>query len=368
MSINVGIIGLPQSGKTTVFNAFTGGTAEGPRRATDGLAANVGIVKVPDERLTILTDMFHPRRTVPIEVKFIDVAASVRGMAENQGFGGELLNQLSAVDTLVAVVRAFEDPSVIHPEGTVDPRRDAATMNLELTFSDLAIIERRLERLDNQLKAAKPAERQAYQREKDLLLRFKTSLEAEKPVRDMDLSEADVKAISNFQFLSAKPLLIAVNIDEDQLGKAAELEAGLNAVFQTPRCRVSAFSGKLEAELASLDEGEAAEFRADYGLTESGLARAIRLSYEISDMISFFTVGEDECRAWPIRRGTTAQKAAGKIHSDLEKGFIRAETISYDNLVRLGSLAEGKKQGVLRQEGKDYIVQDGDILNILFNV
>ncbi len=368
MSINVGIIGLPQSGKTTVFSAFTGGTAEPGKRVPDGLAANVGIVKVPDERLQVLTEMFHPRRMVPIEIKFIDVSASVRGMAENKGFGGELLNQLSTVDTLVAVVRAFEDPSVVHPEGSIDPQRDAATMNLELTFSDLAIIERRLERLENQLKAAKPAERQSYQHEKDLLLRFKASLEEEKPVRDMELSEADVKAISNFQFLSAKPLLIAVNIGEDQLDQAAELETELNNDFQTPRCRVSAFCGKLEAELAQMDEAGAAEFRADYGLTESGLARAIRLSYEISDMISFFTVGEDECRAWPIRRGTTAQKAAGKIHTDLEKGFIRAETISYDNLVRCGTLAEGKKQGVLRQEGKEYIVQDGDVLNILFNV
>jgi GTP-binding protein YchF len=368
MSINVGIIGLPQSGKTTVFNAFTGGAAEPGRHAPDGLAANVGIVKVPDERLQVLTGMFHPRRTVPIEIKFIDVSASVRGIAENRGFGGELLNQLSAVDTLVAVVRAFEDPSVIHPDGSIDPGRDAATMNLELTFSDLAIIERRLERLENQLKAAKPAERQAYQREKDLLARFKASLEEEKPVRDMDLGEADLRAISNFQFLSAKPLLIAVNIGEEQLERAAALESDLNAVCRTPRCRVSAFCGKLEAELARMDENEAAEFRADYGLTESGLARAVRLSYEISDMISFFTVGEDECRAWPIRRGTTAQKAAGKIHSDLEKGFIRAETISYDNLVRCGSLAEGRKQGVLRQEGKEYLVQDGDVLNILFNV
>lgn len=368
MSINVGIIGLPQSGKTTVFNAFTGGGAEQGKHTPDGLAANVGIVKVPDERLDVLTDMFRPRKKVPIEVKFIDVGASVRGLAESKGFGGELLNQLSAVDTLVAVVRGFEDPSVIHPDGAVDPKRDAATMNLELTFSDLVIIERRLERLDNQLKAAKPAERQSYQHEKDLLQRFKMSLEEEQPVRDMDLSEADVKAISNFQFLSAKPLLIAVNIGEDRLDAAKAVEDELNAVYQTPRCRASALCGKLEAELAGMTEEEAAEFRADYGLTESGLARAVRLSYEISDMLSFFTVGEDECRAWPIRRGTTAQKAAGKIHSDLEKGFIRAETISYENLVRYGSLAEGKKQGVLRQEGKEYVVQDGDVLNILFNV
>ncbi|MCJ7604967.1 MAG: redox-regulated ATPase YchF [Dehalococcoidales bacterium] len=368
MSINVGIIGLPQSGKTTVFNAFTGGVTDTSRRTPEGQAPNIGIVKVPDSRLQVLTDMFHPRKTVPIEVKFIDVSASVKGLAENKGFAGELLNQLSAVDTLVAVIRAFESNSILHPEGSLDVRRDIATMNLELTFSDLAIIERRLERIEASLKSARPAERQAFQRERELMQKFKAALENETPFRDMELDAADMKAVSQFQFLSAKPLLVAVNIGEEQLGQAEELAAGLNAEFQTARYRVSAFCGKLEEELALMDGAEAREFRDDYGLTESGLERAIRLSYEISEMISFFTVGDDECRAWPLKRGTPAQKAAGKIHSDLEKGFIRAETISYENLVKCGSLAEGRKRGVLKQEGKDYIVRDGDVISVLFNV
>jgi ribosome-binding ATPase len=369
MSINVGIIGMPQSGKSTVFSAFTGGGEETPRRSADGLAPNVGIVKVPDERLRILSGMFKPKKTVPIEIKYIDIGAAMKsGPAENRGFTGELLNQLSTVDTLIGVVRGFTEESIPHPEGSIDIRRDIGTLNLELAFSDLAIIERRLERIENSLKAAKPAERPPILREQEMMLRLKKSLEEDIPVRDMDIDPAELKIIANYQFLSAKPLLVVINIGEDQLADTEKIETEYRDTLSSPKCRVTAVCGKLEAELAAMTEDDARVFREDYGLKESGLEKSIRLSYEISEMMSFFTVGEDECRAWPVHRGTNAQKAAGKIHSDLEKGFIRAETISYDNLIRCGSLAEGRKQGVLRQEGKDYIVQDGDILNILFNV
>lgn len=368
MSINIGIIGLPQSGKTTVFNALTRGTADTASRSKEGLSPHIAVVKVPESRLWVLNDMFHPRKVVPIEAKYIDIGASIKGLVQEKGFGGELLNQLSAVDTLIAVVRAFEDPSVIHPEGSLDVRRDITALNMELAFSDLAIIERRLERLEESLKAAKPGERQGFLREQEILREFQAILEKETAVRDMQLDPAAMKIVSNFQFLTAKPLLIAVNIGEEQLEPSAALEKELNAEYGSDTCRVAAVCGKLEMELAQMEEDEAREFREGFGLKESGLDRAVKLSYELSGMISFFTVGEDEVRAWPVRKGTIAVKAASKIHSDIEKGFIRAEGISYDDLVKCGSLAEARKKGLLRLEGKEYIVQDGDVINFLFNV
>jgi GTP-binding protein YchF len=368
MSINIGIIGLPQSGKTTVFNALTGGKADTAAHATDGLSPNIGVVKVPEPRLWVLNDMFHPAKVVPVEAKYLDISASIKGLALDKGFGGRLLNQLSAVDTIFSVVRAFKDESIPHPNVSLDVGRDIGTLNLELVFSDLAIIERRLEKLEDSLKAAKPQDRQAFQQEKDILLRIKADLESEKPIRELPLEPAAARIINNYQLLTAKPLLIVVNIGEEQLSQAAAMETELNAKYPGKSCRVITLCGKLEMELAHMEESEAKEFREHYGLKESGLARAIKASYELSDMISFFTVGEDEVRAWPIRRGLNAQKAAGKIHSDFEKGFIRAEGIGYEDLVKCGSMAEARKKGLLRLEGKEYIVKDGDILTFLFNV
>ena len=366
MSIDIGIIGLPQSGKTTIFNAFTGGTAEQSRH--DVQAANIGIVKVPDKRLDILTDMFKPKKRVPIEIKFVDISAGVKSGKEIKGFSGELLTQLNNVETLVGVIRAFRDESIPHPEGSVDVKRDIATLEMELAFSDLAIIERRLERIEGSLKASKPADRPPILREQETMLKLKSLLEAEKPLRDMAPDAAEAKIFANFQFITAKPLLIVLDIGEDQLSEAEKMEEEFGAVCASSTCRVAAICGKLEEELASMDEAEAKVFRDDYGLKESGLERAIRLSYELSDMISFFTVGPDECRAWPIKRNTPAVKAAGKIHSDIEKGFIRAENVGYEDLIDCGSMAEAKKRGLLRLEGKEYIVKDGDIMNFLFNV
>jgi ribosome-binding ATPase len=368
MSTNIGIIGLPQSGKTTVFNALTGGKADTTAHATDGLVPHVGVVKVPDSRLWVLNDMFHPAKVVPAEAKYLDVSASIKGLAEDKGFGGRLLNQLSAVDTIFGVVRAFKDESIPHPQVTLDVGRDIGTLNLELVFSDLAIIGRRLERLEDSLKAAKPQDRPVIQQEKDILLRLKAELEGDKTIRELQLEPAASKFITNYQLLTAKPLLIVVNIGEEQLSQAAAMEAELNTKYAGRNCRIITLCGKLEMELAYMEESEAKEFREHYGLKESGLARAIKASYELSEMISFFTVGEDEVRAWPIRRGLNAQKAAGKIHSDFEKGFIRAEGIGYEDLIKCGGLAEARKKGLLRLEGKEYIVKDGDILTFLFNV
>jgi GTP-binding protein YchF len=368
MSINIGIIGLPQSGKTSIFNALAGGKADTAVHGTDGLAPNIGIAHVPEPRLKILDAIFHPRKTVYPEVKYIDVGASLKSLAKDKGIGGQLLNQLSTVDTLICVVRAFKDESIPHPNGSLDVKRDIEALNLELIFSDLAIMERRMEKLEGSLKAAKPGERAPFLQEKEYLQKMKTEMEKDQPIRSQSIDPHAQKYISNYQFLTAKPLLIVVNTGEEQIAETARLEAELNKQFAGPGSRAVALCGKLEMELAQLDEAAAREFRKDYGLTESGLEHVIRASYELSDLITFFTVGADEDRAWPIRRNTPAVKAAGKIHTDFEKGFIRAECISIDELVKCNGFAEAKKRGLLRLEGRDYIVQDGDIVTFLFNV
>jgi GTP-binding protein YchF len=368
MSIDIGIIGLPQSGKTTVFNALTRGKADTIGHTTEGLTPHIGIAKVPEPRLRVLDEILHPKKLVPVEARYIDIGASVKVLAQDKGIGGELLNQLSNVDTLISVVRAFVDESISHPEGSLDVRRDIATLNLELVFSDLAIIERRLERIETSLKGAKPPERQGLLREKETLMKFKTDLEKDMPIRELTLDPSEARLITNYQFLTAKPLLIAVNIGEEQLPQVASLEAELNSQYSGEKCRAITLCGKLEMELAQLENSAAQEFRAEFGIEESGLERTIKLSYELSGLISFFTTASNEVRAWSIKKGTTALKAAGKIHSDMEKGFIRAEGISFDDLVKCGSIAEARQQGRLRLEGKDYVIQDGDVITFLFNV
>jgi len=368
MSIDIGIIGLPQSGKTTVFNALTGGKADTISHPADSLSHHVGIAKVPEPRLAVLNELLKPKKLVPAEARYIDVGASVKAMAQDKGIGGELLNQLSKVDTLISVIRGFTDESIPHPEGSIDIKRDIATMNLELVFSDLAIMERRLERLENSLKGAKPPERQHYLQEKDILLRSKADLENDRPLREVSMEPAEARIIANYQFLTAKPLLIAVNIGEEQLPQAAALEEELNKQHAGTKSRVIALCGKLEMELSQLENDAAREFRADFGIEEPGLERTIKMSYELSDLIPFFTIASNEVRAWSIKKGTTALKAAGKIHTDMERGFIRAEGISFEDLVKCGSITEARKQGLLRLEGKDYIVKDGDVITFLFNV
>jgi GTP-binding protein YchF len=368
MSINIGIIGLPQSGKTTVFNALTGGKADTASHTTGGVSQHIGVAHVPEPRLKVLADLLHPAKVVFAEAKFIDIGASVKNLAKDKGIGGQLLNQLSSVDSLICVVRAFKDESIPHPQGSLDIKRDIGTLNLELVFSDLAIMERRLEKLEDSLKAAKPGERPPILQEKEILLGFKAELEKDKALRTLPMDAAAARFVANYQFLTAKPMLIVVNIDEDQLTKTAALEAELNAQFSDAKCRAVTLCGKLEMELAQLEEKAAQEFRSDYGLKESGLERTVKMSYELSDMMTFFTGASNEVRAWSIKKGTPAQKAAGKIHTDMEKGFIRAETISLDELIKCGSFAEAKKKGLLRLEGKEYIIQDGDVVTFLFNV
>ena len=363
MSVDIGIIGLAQSGKTTIFNALTRGKADTLRSAP-----NIGVARIPEPRLKTLSDMLHPKRVVQSEAKYTDIGASVKGMAKDLAISGELLNQLSQVDALINVARAFADDSIPHLEGSVDAEREIATIDLELAFSDLVILERRLNRLEVSLKAAKPAERQSLLREQALLNRINAELEKETPIRELKLTPDEAKAIVGYQFLSAKPLLIVVNIGEEQLSQAASLETGLSQRYSRPNCDLTTICGKLESELAQLDEGEAEVFRTELGVGESGTARIIKRSFQLLGLISFFSIASDEIRAWPVPKGTSAVKAAGKIHSDMERGFIRAEVIGYDDLMKCGSLAQARKKGLLRLEGKNYTVQDGDVITFLFNV
>lgn len=368
MSLDIGIIGLAQSGRTTVFNALTKGQVDTARYSQEAASPHIGVARVPEPRLTVLADMLHPKRVVPATTRYIDIGASVRDLAKDKGIGGQLLNQLSAVDALINVVRAFKDESLPHVAGSLDIDRDIADMNLELTFSDLALMERRLVRIETSLKGAKPPERPGLLREQELLMRTKASLEKDVPVRELALTAEEARIIAGYQFLSAKPLLIAVNIGEGQLPQAESLEAELNSRYARPRCRAIALCGQLEMELAQLDDSAAEELRTGYGLKESGADRTIKLSYELLGLISFFTIASGEVRAWSIPVGTEAVRAAGKIHSDMERGFIRAEVISYADLVKSGSVAEARKKGLLRLEGRNYIVVDGDVITFLFNV
>jgi GTP-binding protein YchF len=312
--------------------------------------------------------MLHPKKVVSAEATYIDIGASVKSLVEGKSISGQLLNRLSTADALINVVRAFADDSVPHVEGSLDVGRDIVAMNLELAFSDLALLERRLEKIDVSLKGAKQAERQGLLREQELLARIKAELEKDVPIRELTLTAEESRVLANYQFLTAKPLLIVVNIGEEQLPQASSLEAELQPQYSRPKCRLLSLCGKLEMELAQLD-GDAAEgFRIDFGLKESGLDRVIRVSYELLGLISFFTTASYEVKAWSVRRGTDALRAAGKIHSDMEKGFIRAEVVGYDDLLKCGSIAEARKKGLLRLEGKSYVVQDGDVITFLFNV
>jgi len=363
MSIDIGIIGLAQSGKTTVFNALTRGKADS-RSSTP----HIGIAKVPEPRLKVLADILHPKRVVPAEVSYTDIGASVKGSGGDRAIGGQILSQLGDTDALIDVVRAFTNESIPHVEGSLDVERDIATTNLELTLHDVGIIGRRLERIETSLKGAKASERQSLQPEKELLTRLKAELEKEVPIRELKLNADQTKTIANYQFLTAKPLLVVVNIGEEQIPQAASLEAELNSHYSRAKSGVITLCGELEMELTQLDSDAAEGFRAEFGITESGLDRIIKLPYELLGLITFVSTASDEVKAWSIQKGTTALKAAGKIHSDMERGFIRAEVISYDDLGKCGSLAEAHKKGLLRLEGKSYIVQDGDVITFLFNV
>lgn len=367
MSVDIGIIGLAQSGRTTLFNALTHGSGSGQHAQED---SHIGMARVPEPRLEKLAELLHPQKVVPATARYIDIGASVKELVNGKGVGGQLLMQLTQVDALINVVRAFRDDSIPHVEGSLNVERDITNMELELTFSDLTLLERRLERVAESLKGAKPQERQSLMREQELMVKIKANLEKEIPIRSLTLTAEEARSIAGYQFLTAKPLLVVVNIGEDQLPQTESLEAELNSRYSRPKCRLITICGKVEVEmeLAELAEDEAQIMRSEFGIKESGADRVIKHSYELLGLLTFFTIASGEVRAWSIRQGTDAVRAAGKIHSDMERGFIRAEVISYGDLVKCGSLAEARKRGLLRLEGKSYIVQDGDVITFLFNV
>ena len=358
--LRAALIGLPSSGKTTLFQLMTS-IHDTPRGKGD---VNIGISKVPDERLDKLTAMYNPRKRVPATVEFTDIVATRGGAQALVDVAG-----YKNADALVHVVRAFRDPAVAHPAGSIDPARDAQTMEDELILADLGVAERRLERIEKDLKKGKSAE---LDKERDLVQRCKEALEHGTPLRALQLAGEDLKRLRGFQFLSAKPLVLVINLDESEVaevgadvGRAAQ-KTGLAPFLAHAATRAIALCTKIELEIAQLGAEDAKAFLADLGLNESGLDRVIRTSYDLLGYISFFTVGEDECRAWSIARGTPAQLAAGEIHSDIQRGFIRAEVVAYDALISRGSMAACREHGEVRLEGKEYVVEDGDIINFRF--
>ncbi len=362
--MQIGIVGLPNSTKTTIFNALTRSQAQTSAFSTGQVETNVAMVDVPDTRVDRLSAMFKPRKTTYARIQYNDIAGLKVGIGREGGMSGVLLNAISPNDALLHVVRAFQDDEVPHPEGTVDPARDLAALDFEFLFSDLAVVERRMERLSRDLaKKGGAAERQADREEFDLLMRIKENLEQEIPLRDMDLTLEEQKRLRGYQPLTLKPVLVVLNVGEQGSDNPDNYVR-----YKHRHSAVICLHGGLEMEIAQLDTQEAALFLAEYGIAEPGLNRLIRQSYQLLGLHSFLTVGEDEVRAWTIPVGAAALEAAGTIHSDLARGFIRAEVVAYNDLIATGSLAEARKQGKLRLEGRDYVVQDGDILNIRFNV
>jgi hypothetical protein len=361
--MQVGIIGLPQVGKTTVFNTLTKAHAE------VGFASkkdpNIGIVKIPDERLDHLTEMFNPKRKVPAIVEYVDVAGLSKGASQTTGFSQQFINAIKLSDALIQIVRVFENETVMHSEGDLNPRRDINIIQTEFIYADLMILENRIERLEKQLKKIK---NEKEERELILLKRCKESLEKEIPLREMDFNSEDQKLIKGFQFLTSKPMILVLNLNEKDIPKQKELETVWGEAWNRKNCRVTSLCAKIEMEITQLPPEEEEIFLKELGIQEPALDKMIRQSYDLLGVISFFTVGEDECRAWTIKRNSTAPTAAGAIHSDFEKGFIRAEVVHYPDFIAQGSMLKCKEKGLVRLEGKEYIVQDGDIINFRFAI
>jgi GTP-binding protein YchF len=357
--MQIGIVGLPNSGKTTVFNALTGATRPTSAVTATKLEISTGTVDVPDPRVDRLAEIYKPHKKVYAKVTYADIAGLEKGVGRS-GLSGPLRNQISQMDAFVHVARVFEDDLVPHVEGSLNPQRDVNLLDTEFILSDLVAIEKRLERLESDLKKT-GKEREAALKEQALLLRLKESLEAETPIRDVDMAADEEHLLRSFGFLSQKPVLVLVNTGDEARDP--------NELIRYPHrhSAVAALQGKLEMEIAQMPPDEAAEFLQEFGIAEPGRLRVIKLSYDLLGLQSFLTVGEDECRAWTIRRGATAVEAAGAIHTDLAKGFIRAEVFAYDDLIALGSEAALKSAGKLKLEGKEYIVKDGDVLHVRFS-
>ncbi len=359
--MEIGIIGLPVSGKSTLFSTLT---AQEVEQFSGKREAHRGVVKVPDGRLDELTAIFNPKKQVNATIDYVEVPGLEKDAAKG-GFSSEFLNNLKTSDAILAVVRGFESETYPHPDGSVNIARDIETIDGEMLFSDLAVLENRIERLKKQLMKQKSPENE---KELQLLEKCMAVLETEQPLRTMDLSEEELKKLRGYQFLTLKPIIYAINVGEEDMAEEESILRRFSFLNERDRSTAVVLSCQIEKELSQLSEEDRAEFMQDLEIKEAALPKLIRASYQLLGLISFFTVGEDECRAWTIKMNTNAQKAAGAIHSDLERGFIRAEVINYDEFMNYKNLHKCKEAGVLRLEGKEYIVKDGDIISVRFNV
>ena len=360
--MDLAIVGLPFSGKTAVFKALTAGHGSA---SADGRGEAIGAVKIPDERLQKLGELVGAKKITPVEVILHDMPALFERGAAPSGSAAE---SLARADALIHVARAFERDDVPHPTGTIDADRDIAAFEAEMVLNDLGIIDRRLERIDTVARTARKDEREAAQRESDMLKRVKVHLDDEKPLRDVILEEAEIKALANFGLLTLKPMLILINIGESEVAERDTIEAASRERYTNVRTSVAALCARLEAELAELPPEEAKEFREEMGAGEGATDHVLEALREMLGLVTFFTASDKETRAWTVPDGATALQAAGRIHTDIERGFIRAEVIAWDKLLELGSHNEARKVGQLRQEGRTYVVQEGDVINVLFNV
>ena len=363
--MKLGIVGLPNVGKSTMFNSITKAGAECANYPFCTIEPNVGVVAVPDERLKKLTEMYNPQKTTPAVVEFVDIAGLVKGASKGEGLGNKFLSHIREVDAICQVVRCFEDPNVIHVDGSVNPLRDIETINLELIFADLETLDKRLDKAKKNLKADKK-----YQAEIDLIEKLKENLNNGIPARAVECNEDEQELVKDMFLLTSKPIIYIANISEEQIQTAddEEMVKQVKEYAAKEHAEVIPLCVKIEEELSGLDDSDKKEMLDALGLEESGLDKLIKKSYDLLGLMSFLTAGEPEVRAWTITKGTKAPQAAGKIHSDFERGFIKAEVVSYNDLMKEGSMLAAKEKGLVRQEGKEYVMQDGDIVVFKFNV
>ena len=363
--MKIGIVGLPNVGKSTMFNSITKAGAECANYPFCTIEPNVGVVGVPDERLDELTRMYQPQKTTHAVIEFVDIAGLVKGASKGEGLGNKFLSHIRETDSICEVVRCFEDSNVVHVDGNVDPIRDIETINLELIFADMETVNKRLDKARKNLKADKK-----YQQEIDLLEKIKENLENGISARAIDFNEEEQEAVKEMFLLTTKPILYIANISEEQLENAEddEMVQKVKEYAAKEKAEVVPLCVKIEEELSGLEEEDKKEMLEALGLEESGLDKVIKKSYDLLGLMSFLTAGEPEVRAWTIKKGTKAPQAAGKIHSDIERGFIKAEVVSYDDLMKAGSMVNAREKGLVRSEGKEYVMQDGDIVLFKFNV